>query len=99
VQLSIRELKSNPARAIELARKGELVEITSHRKVVAELVIPSTKNDRNASGDNLALKRLIASGLVEPAAKPLKLGRAIKLSQASKIQSVSELVSEMRGPR
>jgi antitoxin (DNA-binding transcriptional repressor) of toxin-antitoxin stability system len=99
MQVSIRELKASPARAIELAQKGELVEITSHRKVVAELVRSSTKSDRKVLNDELALKRLFASGLVEPASKPLKLGRALKLARASKKQSMSDLVIEMRGPR
>ncbi len=99
MQLSIRELKANPARAIELARKGELVEITSHRKVVAELIRPATKLDRNEPSDEQALKRLIASGLVEPAAKPLILGRAVRLAQTAMGQSMSDLVIEMRGPR
>lgn len=99
MQVSIRELKANPAHAIELAQKGEVVEITSHLKVVAEIVRPSTTRGMNEPNDAKALKRLIASGLAEPALIPLKLGRAVKLSKASKGQSMSDLVSEMRGPR
>jgi antitoxin (DNA-binding transcriptional repressor) of toxin-antitoxin stability system len=99
MQVSIRELKANPAQAIELAQKGELVEITSHRKVVAELVRPSTTRGVNVPSDTQALERLVASGLAEPALIPLKLGRAVKLSKSSKGQSMSDLVSEMRGPR
>ncbi|MBE0474153.1 hypothetical protein [Rhodoferax sp.] len=41
MQVSIRELKANPARAIALMRSGQRVQITSHRKVVAELVAPA----------------------------------------------------------
>lgn len=99
MRLSIRELKANPARAIELAQKGELVEITSHRRVVAELVRPAVRPDRNEPNDEQALKSLIASGLAESSVKPLKLGRPIQPNQASKGQSMSDLVIAMRGPR
>ena len=40
MQVSIRELKANPAQAIAHMQRGEVVQITSHRKVVAELVAP-----------------------------------------------------------
>ena len=40
-QISIRELKANPARAIAMTQGGQRVQITSHRKVVAELVAPA----------------------------------------------------------
>ena len=43
MQVSIRELKANPAQAIALMRRGEIVQITSHRKVVAELVSPRSE--------------------------------------------------------
>jgi antitoxin (DNA-binding transcriptional repressor) of toxin-antitoxin stability system len=99
MQFSIRELKANPARAIELARKGELVEITSHRKVVAELIRPAKKPKQNELTDEQALNRLITSGLAQAAEKPLKLGRPIKLARPSNEQSMSELVMAMRGRR
>jgi hypothetical protein len=40
MQVSIRELKANPARAIALVQQGQCIQITSHRRVVAE---PATK--------------------------------------------------------
>jgi antitoxin (DNA-binding transcriptional repressor) of toxin-antitoxin stability system len=99
MQLSIRELKANLAHAIELVQMGELVEITSRRKVVAELVKPGKTSDNSELADVEAIRRLIASGQVQAPTKPFKLGRAIKLSRPTKGQSVSDLVSEMRGTR
>ena len=40
MQVSIRELKANPARAIALMQGGETVQITLHSKVATELVPP-----------------------------------------------------------
>jgi antitoxin (DNA-binding transcriptional repressor) of toxin-antitoxin stability system len=97
--LSIRELKANPARAIELVQKGELVEITTHRKVVADLITPATQPNPKEPNDEQALKRLIVSGLVEPADKPLKLGRAVKLARHPNVTAMGELVIGMRGSR
>lgn len=70
MQVSIRELKANPARAIALTRQGERVQITSHRKVAAELVPPSAKPaNETVLTDEEGMQRLIDSRLVaEPAA-------------------------------
>jgi len=99
MEISIRELKANPSRAIAQARSGERVTITSHRKVVAELVMPRPEAPPR-SADDLAMARLLASGLVSQAAtKPFLLGKAITLSPAPDGQSMSDLVIELRGPR
>ena len=101
MRVSIRELKANPARAIALMQQGELVQITSHRRVVAELVPPGT---RPAAGtplsDEEAMQRLMASGLVvAPATKRFKLPTPVVFPPAPDGTTMSDLVIEMRGPR
>ena len=101
MQVSIRELKANPARAIALTRSGQRVQITSHRKVVAELVAPTpvTPPPRDLT-DEEAIARLMASGFVaEPATKPFKLPKAVVFPPGPDGQTMSDLVIEMRGPR
>ncbi len=101
MQVSIRELKANPTRAITLMQQGELVQITSHRKVVAELVPPGKSKPRKAaSSDEEAMQRLIDSGAIAHVpTKPLRLGQAIIFPPGPDGQTMSDLVLEMRGPR
>ena len=100
MEISIRELKANPARAIALAQQGQRVQITSHRKVVAELVMPRAEAEASAaSADDLAMARLLASGLVaEPATLPFKLPKPIRLRPSPDGKTMSDLVIEGRGP-
>ena len=99
MQISIRELKANPARAIALTRQGQRVQITSHRKVVAELVAPCAQRSLPSStADEQALARLLASGLVaEAPTQPLQLGEPIDLPSGSTL--FSDWVVQERGPR
>ena len=101
MQVSIRELKANPAHAIALTRQGERVQITSHRKVVAELVRPQTAEVKVAAlSDEEAMQRLLASGfIVQPATQPMRLGKAIVFPPDPTGQTMSDLVLELRGPR
>lgn len=101
MQVSIRELKANPARAIALTQGGQRVQITSHRKVVAELVAPTQVATPAAEmTDEEAMQRLLASGFVaQPATKPFKLGKAIVFPPGPNGQTMSDLVIELRGPR
>lgn len=101
MQVSIRELKANPAHAIALMQRGETVQITSHRKVVAELVPPRLDVPaRREMSDEEAMQRLIDSGAVaQLATKPMRLGELIDFPPGPNGQSMSELVLDMRGPR
>lgn len=101
MQVSIRELKANPARAIAMMRQGEVVQITSHRKIVAELVAPKISPvAEKILTDQEAIKRLIDSGAVaQMPTKPMRLGELIAFPPGPKGQTMSELVLEMRGPR
>jgi len=100
MEISIRELKANPAKAIAQVRQGHRVQITSHRKVVAELVLPQAEPVAAASSeDDLAIARLLASGLVsQPATLPFKLPKALKLPPSPDGKTMSDLVIEGRGP-
>ena len=100
MQFSIRELKANPANAIAQVQRGVRVQITSHRKVVAELVMPGDAAPAAAApSDAEAIQKLLASGLAEPASKPFKLGRAVAFPPGPKGQTMSELVIALRGPK
>jgi antitoxin (DNA-binding transcriptional repressor) of toxin-antitoxin stability system len=100
MQVSIRELKANPARAIALTRAGERVEITSHRKVVAELVRPPGDAADRASSPQAVLQRLVNAGLVsEPATSAYSSPKRVVFAGASGVQPMSDLVLELRGER
>lgn len=101
MQVSIRELKANPAQAIAHMQRGEVVQITSHRKVVAELVAPKTgRQARQTQTDEEAMQRLIDSGAVaQLATQPFTLPQPVVFSPSADGKSMSDLVIEMRGPR
>ena len=101
MHVSIRELKANPARAIALMQQGQRVQITSHRKVVAELVQPKPASDNEALlSDEAALQRLFESGaMAQMPTQPLRLCPTIAFQPGPNGQTMSELVLEMRGPR
>ena len=109
MDISIRELKANPSRAIALMQQGAHVRITSHRKVVAELARPGTlpttegepEPEREISAeDAAAIARLMASGwVVEPATQPLRLPVPFRFPPSPDGKTLSDLVIEGRGPR
>ena len=109
MDISIRELKANPSRAIALMQQGTRVRITCHRKVVAELARPGTLPDSDSNTepereicaeDAAAIARLIASGWVsQPPTQPFRLPTPIKLPASPDGKTLSDLVIEGRGPR
>jgi antitoxin (DNA-binding transcriptional repressor) of toxin-antitoxin stability system len=101
MQVSIRELKANPSNAIALMQRGERVEITSHRKVVAELVSPGQGSAAIGKlSDDQAMANLVSAGLVaQEAVLPLKLGKPLQFETGSDSLRMSDLVLEARGPR
>ena len=101
MQVSIRELKANPARAIALMQQGQRVQITSHRKVVAELVLPtSTPADKAVMSDEEAIQHLFESGTIsQMPTQPMRLGKTIEFPLGPNGQTMSDLVLDMRGPR
>lgn len=82
-------------------RQGERVQITSRRKVVAELVPPDVaKAVKTPLSDEEGIQRLIEMGIiVQPAIKPMRLGKAIVFAPGPGNQTLSDLVLELRGPR
>jgi len=101
MQVSIRELKANPARAIAMMHAGQRVQITSHRKVVAELVAPvPTATAQPEMTDEQAMQRLLASGFIAASAtQPFKLPKSIMFEPSPDGKTMSDLVIELRGPR
>ena len=109
MQISIRELKANPSYAIAKTQRGERVQITSHRKVVAELVRPLSltaacahmANDIvHEMSDDEALKKLMASGFAALAAtQAFQLGKAVKFPPGPAGQTMSDLVVALRAPK
>ncbi|MDP2366813.1 type II toxin-antitoxin system Phd/YefM family antitoxin [Rhodoferax sp.] len=101
MRVSIRELKANPTRAIALMRQGKQVQITSHRKVVAELVPPRQQaTDKAEPSDDEAMQRLMDAGYIaEAATQPFRPGKAIVFPPGPDGQTMSDLVIELRGPR
>lgn len=85
--VSIHEFKSHLSRYVGQAQSGELIELTSHRKVVARLVgVPTA--------DSEGVVRLLAAGVASwQGGKPA--GAAFELQAGGK--PVSMMVLEDRG--
>jgi len=87
MRVSMQELKSHLSQYVGQAQSGELIELTSHRKVVARLVgVPPA--------DSAGVARLLAAGAARwQGGKPA--GAALELQAVGK--PVSVLVLEDRG--
>lgn len=85
--VSMKEFKSHLSRYVGQARSGQLIELTSHRKVVARIVgVPPA--------DSAGISRLFAAGIATwQGGKPT--GAAFGLQEHGK--PVSALVVEDRG--
>jgi len=101
MQVSIRELKANPSRAIAMTRTGQRVQITSHRKVVAELVQPVVVPHPPAVlSDDEVMQRLIASGcFAHVATEPFRLPKPVIFEPSPDGKNMSDFVIELRGPK
>lgn len=87
MQVSMQEFKSHLSQYVGQAQSGELIELTSHRKVVARIVgVPPA--------DSAGVARLLAAGAASwQGGKPA--GAALELQAVGK--PVSALVLEDRG--
>jgi antitoxin (DNA-binding transcriptional repressor) of toxin-antitoxin stability system len=87
MQVSMQEFKSHLSRYVGQAQSGQLIELTSHRKVVARIVgVPPT--------DSTGVSRLLAAGIATwQGGKPV--GAAFRLQKHGTL--VSALVMEDRG--
>ena len=87
MQVSMQEFKSHLSRYVSQAQSGQVIELTSHRKVVARIVgVPST--------DSAGISSLLAAGVATwQGGKPA--GAAFILKESGK--PVSELVLADRG--
>jgi antitoxin (DNA-binding transcriptional repressor) of toxin-antitoxin stability system len=111
IDISIRELKARPAQAIAKAQSGMRVNITSHKKTVANLIAPivlpadaleprikTATHKTLTAKESLALMR--AAGMtVTEATQPFTLPEYFTLPPLPNGQTMSDLVIEMRGPR
>ena len=87
MQVSMQEFKSHLSQYVGQAQAGQLIELTSHRKVVARIVgVPPA--------DSAGVARLLAAGVASwQGGKPT--GAALELQAVGK--PVSALVLEDRG--
>jgi antitoxin (DNA-binding transcriptional repressor) of toxin-antitoxin stability system len=87
MQVPMHEFKSNLAKYVSCAQSGQIIELTSHRKVVARVIgVPQT--------EDAGLARLLAKGNASwQGGKPE--GACIRLQEGGK--SLSSLVLENRG--
>ena len=87
MQVSMQEFKSHLSRYVSQAQSGQLIELTSHRKVVARIIgVPPT--------DSAGVSCLLAAGVATwQGGKPA--GAAFRLQEHGKL--VSALVLEDRG--
>lgn len=88
MQVSMREFKSHLSRYVSQAQSGQLIELTSHRKVVARIIgVPQADG---AGG----VVRLLAAGVATwQGGKPI--GAALRLQERG--TPVSTMVLEDRG--
>lgn len=87
MKVPMKEFKSHLSRYVGQAQSGQLIELTSHRKVVARIVgVPPA--------DSAGVSRLLAAGIATwQGGKPA--GAAFRLQEHGKL--VSALVMEDRG--
>ena len=87
MQVSMREFKSHLSRYVSQAQSGQLIELTSHRKVVARIIGVSQV-------DSAGVERLLAAGVATwRGGKPI--GATLGLQERGK--PVSTMILEDRG--
>ena len=88
MQVAIRELKSSLSRVLALAQGGEVIEVTSHNKLIARIVGIAPQADEG-------LRRLMASGVLSwNGAKPT-FAPTLELLPGGK--PIGQMVLEDRG--
>ncbi len=88
MEIGIRELKDNLSRYIRRIETGERIAITSHGRVVAELVPPASSQP----GRSGQFDRLVAAGVIQPAIEsgnPLECWPNIRLPQGTAAELIS----------
>ncbi|MCX7673897.1 MAG: type II toxin-antitoxin system prevent-host-death family antitoxin [Thiobacillaceae bacterium] len=96
MQVSIRELKVHLSRYVRLARTGEVIEVTAHRRPVARVIgVPSSRSSVvPSSAQGSALQALIARGGTQwGGGKP----QGARLTLAAGGTALSRIVLEERG--
>lgn len=85
-RIGVRELRQNASRYLDQVKAGETVEVTERGKLIALLVPPEPART--------ARDRLVASGRLLPAARPLQLPRRVVVGQSS-----ADVLDELRDDR
>jgi prevent-host-death family protein len=85
-RVGVRELRQHASRYLDRVKSGETVEVTERGQLVALLVPPEPARDARA--------RLIADGLLIPAAGALRLPRRVTADTATK-----QVLDELREDR
>lgn len=65
--IGIRELKNNLSEYVRAAQRGKSIAVTSHGRVVAELVPPRARRRKTKKKPLTRWERLVAKGAVHPA--------------------------------
>lgn len=92
METGIRELKNNLSRYIRRIEAGDRIAVTSHGRVVAELVPPAMSQ----TGRSTQVDRLVATGVIRPAIEsgdPLEAWPDIRLPQGT----AADLIDRDRG--
>lgn len=86
--VAIRELKSNLSRLLTTAQAGEVIEVTSHNKLIARIIgVPAQSDD--------GIRRLLVGGMLDWNGKKPDLDEPLVLSGQG--IPVSRMVQEDRG--
>lgn len=65
--VGIRELKNNLSEYVRAVQRGKSIAVTSHGRVVAELVPPQVRKNKGKKQLLTKWERLVAAGAVHPA--------------------------------
>ncbi len=83
MRIGVRELRQHASRYLDRVKAGETVEVTNRGELVALLVPPDPATS--------ARDRLIASGRILPASRPLRLPRRAPVRGPSTAEVLDEL--------
>lgn len=87
MSVAVRDLKAQLSSVLARAQKGEVIEVTSHRRPVARIIgIPQA--------DEKDIQQLVNAGLVSLPHQQLDLGKPLKISE--KGTPVSRMILEDR---
>ena len=90
--VGVRELNHRLSQVLSDVKKGEVVEITEHGRLIAKLVPANTSSES-------VLEELFASGLLIPAKDPEKILQIKPMKYKGKIPLSQHIINERRTSR